>query len=175
MPKCILCGKDIPKGEAYVAHTMSSTGRLYKKNYCSEAEYINHQSEMEYRDKVMKLMVDYMGYVKGGMLPNIANKQLAELNKTYPYKVIYNVLRMMESNLRQGMRKEFSNDYGKTKYFLAILSNNINEEYAKLKREIRIEKAKEQESTHIEVDFMDEIEKTQRTASKVSDISDFLD
>lgn len=172
MPKCTICKRDIPKGEQFVDITMSSKGNLIKKNYCSEAEFNEYKKEMEYRKLLYDALHDYMGYDEQQIIPNVVNKEISQLHKTYTYRVIYNVVRALEDNIRFAMKKEFSSDFNRGKYLSAILSNNINDTYEKLKREVKIERDRARQHVEIEeyIDIPPEAPKR-----KVNDISAFLD
>lgn len=171
MPKCFICKRDIPKGEAYSWYHMSNTGRLYKKNCCSEEELQRYNKEIEYRKKIYETLLDYMGYDVSQLIPNIVTKQIEELHKGYTYRIIYNVIRSMEHNIRLAMKKDFKSDFAKGKYLIAILSNNINDEYEKLKRETKIERnrAKTQPVEIENIEWNNPRKKNKR------DISEFLD
>lgn len=173
MPKCKICNRDIPKGKQYIANHMSDGGKLYRYNYCSEEEYMEHQKEIEYKNNMYDTLKDYMGYTTSQILPSVVLKQITELHKGYSYRVIYNVIRSMEDKIRYWMTLDgkFDNEYQKAKYLNALIGNNINDEYLKLKREAKIERERERETVDIDVDIMD-ITPTKR---KVIDISEFLD
>ncbi len=181
MPKCKICGRNIPKGEEYVVHRMSDTGRLYQRNYCSKEELVAYEKDMEYRSEAFILIGECLGFPRGMLLPQTVNKKLTELSKIGSYRAVYNVIKSLQPKLVQLInKKEFKNTTQKINYFFGIIANDFQDEYAKLKREARLEKVRQQaESTAtVEeiVDFMEEIKETQTTTkSKVSDISSFLD
>ena len=174
MPKCKICKRDMPKGQQYIVNHMSNSGNLYKYNYCSEQEYNEYQKEIEYKNNTYDTLKDYMGYTEHQVLPSVVLKQITELHKGYSYKVIYNVIRSMEDRIRYWMTLDgkFDNEYHKAKYLNALITNNINDEYLKLKREAKIKRERIKET--VDIDIIEIMDATP-TKRKVSDISDFLD
>lgn len=174
MPKCKICKREIPKGQQYVVNYMSDSGRLYKHNYCSEEEYNEYKKEMDYKNKIYDTLKDYMGYITSQILPPIVLRQITELHNGYSYRVIYNVIRSMESKIKYWMTLDgkFKNEYQKAKYLNALIANNINDEYIKIKREAKIERERKRET--VDIDIIEVLDITP-TRKNTSDISDFLD
>lgn len=150
---------------------MSNTGRLYKKNCCSEEELQRYNKEIEYRKKIYETLLDYMEYDVGQLIPNVVTRQIEELHKGYTYRVIYNVIRSMENSIRLAMKKDFKSDFARGKYLIAMLSNNINDEYDKLKREREIERNRARTMPV----GMENIEWNNLRKKNKRDISEFLD
>lgn len=173
MPKCKLCKKEVDKSVAYVTAKIDKNGKVIRTYYCSEDELNAHKKEMEYKDLSYDLLKDYLNIEPKQVVPSIIVKEVYKLREGYSYRAIYNVLKSMESNIRYWMNLDgkFNSEYHKAKYLMALITNNIQDEYLKIKRENKVGQQRVQDN--IDIDIV-EIASTQRER-KVKDISDFLD
>lgn len=171
MPKCYICKRDIPKGGQYETWILNTKGSLVKKNVCNKDEWDKYTKEMEYRKLIFEALHDYMGYDLSQIVPPVVSKEVSVLHERYTYRVIYNVVRSLENNIRIAMKNDFKNDFVKGKYVAAILMNNINDEYEKLKRQTKMEQNRAKQ--HVDIEMIED-ESVSKPVSRGNDISMFL-
>ncbi|CEQ01634.1 Uncharacterised protein [[Clostridium] sordellii] len=170
--KCKICGSKIERDSAYkiVKEQKSKRVNLY---YCSEEEYDKQQDEIIQRDKCYEVIKDILNIplVTPGMI-----KQLKTVREYYEYVVITKTFKTKEEDIRWAVNnKEFSNEYNKFRYVLAIILNNIEdikkvhmkelEEISRLFNKV--------ENNEINIDIMNDMPIS--TKRKSNDISQFLD
>lgn len=162
--KCFVTGE---KGdsETFVKHD----NHYYK----SEQVYQDYIKEMEYRKKIIDLIVyDYMDYTKDMPFPTILNKRLKAIQH-FGYETIYRTIDSQDETIRRACReKTFDSDYLKLMYILAIVKNNIFPIWKIVlaeKREAR-KNAKEVSKTTLQ-----DIQEVKNPKQKVKNISKFLE
>lgn len=90
--------------------------------YCSEEDYkrCNYKKEIENKtyDKIFNIF-EYQPERK------TLDKEIKSLANMYSYEKIYNYLSQNEEYLNKVMHKDFDNEFGKIRYFSAILKNQL--------------------------------------------------
>ena len=98
------------------------------------------------------------------------NKKLEELGKSYGWEVVYKTFKHCEDNIKFWVtQKEFSTEYNKLTYIMAIILNNINDVYMRYKAE----KNKKITNTYVDINILNDDEVT-TIQNKANDISQFL-
>lgn len=94
--------------------------------YKSEEVYQEYKKEMEFRTKIIDLIVyDYMAFPKDFPFPTILTKRLREIEH-FGYETIYRTLIGQDATIRRILpTKTFDSEYLKMMYILAIVKNNI--------------------------------------------------
>lgn len=159
--KCKLCETLHEKTEAY-----TPTGK--SPYYCSKEEYDEKQLDTALRKSTYTLLHDEILNYDDKQI--ITNKKLEELGKSYGWEVVFRTFKKCENTIRFWVfQKEFSNEYNKLTYVMAIISNNINDVYMKYKAE----KNKKITNTYVDINILndDEVVPIQ---TNTNDISQFL-
>jgi Fe-S oxidoreductase len=149
---CKMCKSKIDKQTAYKV-------LIKNKNnyYCNKNEYENMVFENESRFKVIDLSFEIIGTTTNTSLM----KELSDIAKVHTYNKI---LKYMEANihdLNKFMGKGFDSEYGKIKYFVTIIKNQIGDFNSKKETEI--------------VNNFDIIEDVKYTSSKNKTFSEYID
>lgn len=140
--------------------------------YKSEEVYQDYRKEMDYRTKIIDLMVyDYMGYTKEMPFPTILNKRLRAIEH-FGYETIYRTLIGQDANIRKAINtKTFDSDYLKMMYILAIVRNNIFQTWKIVLAEKRAAKNKNKE---VPETTLQDVEEVNNPKQQVKNISKFL-
>lgn len=120
--KCKICGRSIERDEAY--KVIQNGKNLY---YCSEQEYMNYINEQVKLKKQKDLMYKMVEYFIGKTTNTALFKEINMWLSVADYDTICNYLRDNKVRISSAMRKEFSSEYAKIRYFSAIVKNNIND------------------------------------------------
>lgn len=166
--RCKLCGKELTTDVAYCVQ-----GKV-KMYYCNEAEY----NEVIKQQQIKNECMDYVAEVINmRFTPPAMIKLVNGLNEFYDYIVIKRAFKDNEETIQWVLsNKEFSSEFGKYKYIISIVLNNIDKSYkAYLKEQEELKKLFNQPNTN-DIDI--EILNSNRSEVKVkqnSDISMFLD
>ena len=92
--------------------------------YCSEKYYLLIKEEKENRIKCIENINKIFGYT----ITNTALfKELKIIAEIYTYKKINSYLMDNNNFLEKVMSKDFSSEYGKIRYFITILNNNLQD------------------------------------------------
>lgn len=119
-PKCQICKKEIDKDNCY--KTPKKNGGFFY--YCSETEYLEMVKQKELRSKVHKKIEDIIGVT----INSAINKEIAVWNTVADFNTIYEYLCKNEDFLYKVIHnKSFDTEYGKIRYFSAIIKNNIKD------------------------------------------------
>lgn len=141
--KCRKCGNKIDRTIAF--KTVVGDKNAY---YCNEKEWKQHLEEQKLKEerkqkakekkeflnkkkeeeKILREKIyDNVKYIFGYLPVNTAlYKEMNELFKAFEYKTILRYLEQEKDYLWDTMRtKEFTSEYGKIRYFSAILKNSI--------------------------------------------------
>lgn len=119
-PKCQVCKKEINKENCY---------KVPKKNggffyYCSETEYLKMIGKKNTYDNVKKKIEDIIGVT----INSTINKEISIWNTVADFNTIYDYLCQNEDFLYKTIHnKSFDTEYGKIRYFSAIVKNNIKD------------------------------------------------
>lgn len=107
------------------------------KYYSSKESYEKLLNEHKMRTKCVDKIVDLFGLKPGMKLPTLFYKRINEL-AIYGFEVVYNTIVNNESSITWALEnKEFNSEVGKVQYVMAIIQNNINEEYKKYKADLK--------------------------------------
>jgi hypothetical protein len=99
-------------------------GRYYK----TEDIYNEYEFEKKCRLLLLDKFVDLLGYYNTAQFPTILPKEIKELHNTFTYKVMLKTFNRCLKNIQYALNnKNFTTEYGKIKYILAIIKNKINE------------------------------------------------
>lgn len=180
--KCLNCHK---QGDSDNYHKELIKGK--NRYFCNEFEYMEYESKIkidqlkkESRNELVTWIVEkYFDYQPGMIFPTVLLKRLNKLFEFYPLYVIKetfikndNILLWAKDN------KDFTNDFGKTSYFMTIIESNINDVYKEYNKEqLEIKKELEKKSK-VDVDLFSymESEPIQNNSIKNNkDISRFLE
>ena len=133
--------------------------------------------EEEYRQKCIDFMCRrYFEYNQTKKLNPLLVSKIQSLNKVASYKIIYNTMKNQQKNLDYAniKFKNYSSDFQKINYMLAIVKNNLNITYKRLKRKETVQEA---ENNRFDVqDMLRKLDKN--TTSKPTqriDMSQWLD
>lgn len=115
--KCKGCNNKIERNEAYKII-------LKGKNeyYCSEDEYRSIQDERSSRENLLRKVELIFNEV---VTNTVLHKDLKTLSDKYTYRFIFNYVNDNEKKLTSVMSRNFDNQFGKIKYFVTILKNNL--------------------------------------------------
>lgn len=115
--KCRYCGNKVDRKEAY--KVVVGGQNAY---YCNEKEYLLKNKNKFAKDKVYRLINEIFGYE----VKSIIYKEINEIRKTFSYEDISSYLESSFDYLHGIMcEKDFQSEYGKVRYFSAILKNNL--------------------------------------------------
>lgn len=165
--KCQITGE---WGTVSTFYKVRHKGRnLYYKN---EATYLKSIEDKKKKAELNTFVAnEVLNYDNGQYLPPLFLKKINELNKLYPMDVITETFKRNKDDLQYWMSQDskFSNEYGKISYMIAIIKNNINNEYEKWK--IKQRRDRVDNTVNVDVDLIDI-----HIGNKKSDngISDFL-
>lgn len=151
--KCKICKNKVERNDAYKVVVKDKN-----HYYCNVDEYVKWNEENESRRKVIDFAFEVIGETTNTSLM----KDLSQIAKVHTYIKMINY---MESNVEEivnAMNKHFETEYGKIRYFTAIIKNSIGD--FKMKKE-------ETE----EIYNLDVIEEVKYTPTKKKSFSDFID
>ena len=110
------------------------------KYYSSKESYEKLLNEHKMRTKCVDKIVDLFGLKPGMKLPTLFYKRINEL-AIYGFEVVYNTIVNNESSITWALEnKEFNSEVGKVQYVMAIVQNNINEEYKIKQKQLKSQK-----------------------------------
>jgi len=111
-----------------------------KKYFSSEDAYNKWQSNNEYRKKCIDKMYEIMGYKDKMILPTFFFKKLEEL-RGVGYEAVYNTMISQANVIGWALKnKNFGGETAKAMYIMAIINNNVMDEYKKIVRQKREQK-----------------------------------
>lgn len=122
--KCRCCGNPVDKNISYkIEHGKTN---YY---YCSEQEYIKMITDKarmkELEHKILDIVNDIFGYK---VTNTILFKELKEIKQSSSLEKMFAYLDENKDDLVRYMsQKMFTNEYGKIRYFSAIIKNNIRD------------------------------------------------
>lgn len=121
-----------------------------KKYYSSEEAYNQLQIAKEYRKQVVELIMEILGYEAGMKLPTIYYKKIEEYREPYGFEVLYECVKNQRSAIEWVLNnKEFKSEVQQGLYIMAVIQNNINDEFKRFKaKQKRIKKENKQEAPY---------------------------
>ena len=114
--KCRLCGTKVDKKEAF--KVVVGGKNTY---YCNESEYQKVLHEREVKDNTYECINQIFGYK---VLNSALFKEINLLLEVYSYEHILAYLIENKEYLTRVLKKDFTSEYAKIRYFAAILKNN---------------------------------------------------
>lgn len=160
--KCQDTGELIPKTDAYKA----SNGKYYS----SEEAFKCLMDEKIYRQKCLDELGNILGYHEGQKFPTIVAKKLKEY-QYYGYKVVLQTIIDKRSVIEYSIsHKDFTSEYNKVSYVMAIITNSINDVKKKIDKEQRLQHISNNAITSEEVESI----QTPTNHGDIHDISKFL-
>ena len=166
--KCTYCKKQL---NTDIAYKVVVNGR--NKYYCNEEEYKQIQEEINSKNKCLETIITMLNvpFIQPVML-----KEINLLRDFYSYIVIEKAFKDNEQSILWFLEnKDNGSEFGKIKYIMTIIKNNINSTYKKYVQEQKdiekiFNKVKGQE---IDMDIMNTDAEVQN--NDITDISQFLD
>lgn len=105
------------------------------KYYSNKRAYEIFEINKTYRKKCVDEMFDILGYKSGMIIPGVFNKKLTEYDSV-GYNALYNTMKSQRKNIDWALKtKQFNGESAKVLYIMAILNNNVMDEYKKIIRE----------------------------------------
>ncbi|MEF9984183.1 MAG: hypothetical protein RR710_06545 [Oscillospiraceae bacterium] len=92
--------------------------------YCSEAEYNKIQMKQKVKDDTFAIIYDIFGYK---VVNTALYSEMSAISETFGYETILAYLQDSRDLIDKSMSKDFQSEYGKIRYFLAILKNNLSD------------------------------------------------
>lgn len=129
---CKICKKKIERDAAY---KIIINGK--NQYYCSEKEYLDDLEEKQSRFEVFEICKEILG----GTTNTLIFKDMTEISSIHSYKKIKGYLLENKDKLNGFMNRNFNGEYGKIKYFMVIVKNNIGDyiQENKIERNIEVE------------------------------------
>ena len=132
MVKDVLTGELKPADTLYRVVTFNSHGTKVTKYYTSEEAYKNYSRNEEFRKKFVDEMAAVLGYKPGMVFPTSLSRCLKDL-KAFGYEAVYETFKLKEREITWAIQnKTFTNEYNRVAYLMAIIKNNVADEYRKL-------------------------------------------
>ena len=149
--RCQCTGEYGLSGEFYrVKHNGKN---LYYKN---KEIYLRMINDKETRNQLNNFVsIEVLNYDSSQYLPPFFIKRVNELNKLYPMEVILETFKQNKDNLQYWMNQDskFKNESGRINYMMAIINNNINNEYEKWKIKERQDRV--DNTVKVDMDLLD--------------------
>lgn len=116
--KCRKCGNKVERNEAFKA--VVGGNNTY---YCNEDEYNEILRNKELKDEAYSYIYNIFGYK---VTNTSIYKEVNEIIDAFGYELLISYLKENESYLSSVMQeKDFPKEYGKIRYFAAILKNSL--------------------------------------------------
>ena len=165
---CKICGKELTTD---IAYCVQGKTRSY---YCNKEEYEDYLSKQKIKNECIEYVAEVINMK---FTPPAMIKLVNGLNQFYDYVVIKRAFKDNKDSIRWAIEnKTFGSEFGKYKYIMSIVLNNIEKSYKAYKKEQEEMERLFNKSVTNEVDI--EILNNDRTEVKVkqnSDISMFLE
>lgn len=166
--KCTYCKKQL---NTDIAYKVIVNGR--NKYYCNEEEYRQIQEEIDNKNKCLETI---MVMLNVPFIQPIMLKEINLLREFYSYIVIEKAFKDNEQSILWFLEnKDNGSDFGKIKYIMTIIKNNINSTFRKYTQEQKeLERMfNKSESQEVDIDIMNTTIEVKD--NNISDISQFLD
>lgn len=115
---CRICKNKIERNDAF---KVVIKGKNHY--YCNGEEYAAWNEENESRRKVIDFAFEVIGKTTNTSLM----KELSQIAKIHGYKKMISYLEDNTENIVSAMNKHFDTEYGKIRYFAAIIKNSIGD------------------------------------------------
>ena len=139
-----------------------------KKYFSSEEAYIKWNTNKEYRNKCIDKMFEIMSYKPGMILPTYFFRKLKDYEGV-GYEALYNTMIAQTKAIQWALaNKSFNGETAKVMYIMAILNNNVMDEYKKIVKAQKCHKGLKSEVVCIdELAFVDNV-KSNTTTTNIS-------
>lgn len=140
-----------------------------KKYFSSEEAYIKWNTNKEYKNKCIDKMFEIMNYKPKMVLPTYFFKKLNDDYEGVGYEALYNTMISQTKAIQWALaNKSFTGETAKVMYVMAILKNNVMDEYKKIVKAQRCNKGLKSEVVCIdELAFVDNV-KSNTTTTNIS-------
>lgn len=101
--------------------------------YCNEQEYINIQNTKKIKDDTYNSINEVFGYK---VVNTAIFKEINELLETTDYQTITSLIISKSKYLSNILAKDFNSEYGKIRYFIAIIKNGLKDFQIQNKTEV---------------------------------------
>src|SRR5574344_309602 len=164
--KCTHCKKELSTDIAYKA---TINGK--NKYYCTKEEYETIQNEINDKNKCLETISTILNIP---FVPPMMLREINDLTKFYSYIVINRTFKDNEKNIRWFIEnRDSGSEYGKIKYIMTIIKNNINTTYKKyIKEQQQLVEMFKTNDKEIDMDIINITNDKQ--SNDISDISEFL-
>lgn len=154
-------------GEYGTDLTFVKIGDHYYKDKETFEKYTRNN---HYRTLTYEVLSDFLGYQKGQIFPGVVHRRLKKL-EFYGFECIYQTIVVNRSSIEWALRtKDFKNDISALAYIFAIIDNNINDVYKKMRSQNKKTALPESTDYAKSVNLADI-----GTSKKGRDISEFLE
>lgn len=163
--KCQICGKTLYTNEAYRVS-------FNKKNkyFCSEEEYQKDLQLKKEKEDCYSVVAEIM---EVPFITPMMKKEIGNLNQFYNFAIIEKTFKECEQNIKWFLsNNNSSSEYGKTRYVITIIQNNINSVAKKYKQ---LQNTREKELQKIQTVDVDIINISTNEVNNASDITQWLD
>lgn len=163
--KCQICGKTLYTNEAYRVS-------FNKKNkyFCSEEEYQKDLQLKKEKEDCYSVVAEIM---EVPFITPMMKKEIGNLNQFYNFAIIEKTFKECEQNIKWFLsNNNSSSEYGKTRYVITIIQNNINSVAKKYKQ---LQNTREKELQKIQTVDVDIINISTNEVNNTSDITQWLD
>lgn len=164
--KCTHCKKELTTD---IAYKVTVNGK--NKYYCTKEEYETIQNEINDKNKCLETISTILNIP---FVPPMMVREINDLTKFYSYIVIDRAFKDNEKNIRWFIEnRDSSSEYGKIKYIMTIIKNNINSTYKKyIKEQEQLTEMFKTNDKEIDMDIMNIT--NDGKSNDISDISEFL-
>lgn len=101
--------------------------------YQNQELYEQKKRESEFYRQVVAYMADLMGYQQGDVFPTVITRGLMQF-KHYGYETVLATMQECRPQFEYALAsRSFGSDYQKASYFMAIITNHINDVSRQLK------------------------------------------
>ena len=123
--KCSICSNKISKDEAYCVETVGSTGRITRKYYCSEQEYLEDKENKALWKNLLVKVDEILGYT---CISKTKVNMIKDIEANYTRKQLYNCLCNNAEEIKRYLdEKGIYDEYGKLSYIFACIRNKIKD------------------------------------------------
>jgi hypothetical protein len=143
-----------------------------KKNkyFCSEEEYQKDLQLKKEKENCYSVVAEIM---EVPFITPMMKKEIGNLNQFYNFAIIEKTFKECEQNIKWFLsNNNSSSEYGKTRYVITIIQNNINSVAKKYKQ---LQNTREKELQKIQTVDVDIINISTNEVNNTSDITQWLD
>ena len=168
--KCKICGKQLTTDTAYKITNYNGKNTYY----CSKEEYDEVNKKKEIENRCYNTISTIMNIP---FVTPMLKKQIKKIVEFYDYPIIERTFKENEKAIKWFLdNNEDSSEYGKSRYIMTIIINNINGVARKYKEEQkRIKQLFESNNNNNDISIINDLNDKQQIKRDVSDISEFLD